>query len=201
MIVVPPQTNKKEWFESDARFNELYPQDIQILAKRHWTPLSVAGLAAQFLAVEGNVKILDIGSGVGKFCLAAGYYMPDASYFGIEQRENLVVQAESAKAVLKAQNVTFLKGNFTQLSFKDFDHFYFYNSFYENLVDTDKIDDRIVYSGELYNYYSRYMFKQLSESRSGTKLATYYSMEDEIPKTFFETGSSLGGLLKFWIKP
>ena len=37
-------------------------------------------------------------------------------------------------------------GNFTQLDFKNFDHFYFYNAFYENLAGTDKIDDSIDYS-------------------------------------------------------
>jgi len=32
---------------------------------------------------------LDIGSGVGKFCLAGAYYKPSASFFGVEQRKDL----------------------------------------------------------------------------------------------------------------
>ena len=60
-----------------------------MLDQRHWTPLCVSRKAADFLAAESNVSILDIGSGVGKFCLGAAYYKPDAYYFGVEQRKNL----------------------------------------------------------------------------------------------------------------
>ncbi|PVD53884.1 methyltransferase [Terrimonas sp.] len=198
-------TYKKEspdiWFTSDTRFNGLYPEYIQTLARRHWTPLNIAKMAAGFLAADDNVSVLDIGSGVGKFCLGAAYFKPNAMFYGVEQRKNLIQYAESAANILGLDNVDFIHGNFTQLSFKDFDHFYFYNSFYENLVDTDKIDDSIDYSGELYHYYSRYLCRQLSDTVSGTRLCTYHSMEDEIPSDFCEVGGALNGLLKFWIKP
>ena len=52
-------------FSSDAQFNLLYPASIQQLADRHWTPLSVAEIAADFLATGEGARILDIGSGVG----------------------------------------------------------------------------------------------------------------------------------------
>lgn len=198
-------TYKKEspdiWFTNDTRFNSLYPENIQTLARRHWTPLNIAKMAAGFIAVDDNVSVLDIGSGVGKFCLGAAYFKPNAIFYGVEQRKNLIQYAENAANTLGLNNVNFIHGNFTQLSFKDFDHFYFYNSFYENLVDTDKIDDSIDYSGELYHYYSRYLSRQLSDTVSGTRLCTFHSMEDEIPRDFCEVGGALNGLLKFWIKP
>ena len=126
----------EKWFASDEQFNQLYPLSIQALARRHWTPLSVARKAAGFLAAENNVRILDIGSGVGKFCLAAAYYKPKAFYYGIEQRKSLVSHAEKAREILHLQNVSFVDGNFTQLDFRKYDHFYFYNAFYENLAGT-----------------------------------------------------------------
>ena len=89
----------EKWFASDEQFNQLYPLSIQALARRHWTPLSVARKAAGFLAAENNVRILDIGSGVGKFCLAAAYYKPKAFYYGIEQRKSLVSHAEKAREI------------------------------------------------------------------------------------------------------
>ncbi len=64
------------WFNSDMEFNTLYPPSIQLLSRNHWTPLSIAMKAACFLAGDGNVRILDIGSGVGKFCLAAAWHTP-----------------------------------------------------------------------------------------------------------------------------
>lgn len=200
MFLAHRQKSIDHWFTSDAHFNDLYPPDVQGLARRHWTPLNIAKMASTFLVTEENVKILDVGSGVGKFCLSASYFEPKAMFYGVEQRENLVRYAYNAADILSFDNANFIHGNFTQLSFKDFDHFYFYNSFYENLVDTDKIDDSIDYSGELYHYYCRYMFQQLSDTISGTRLATYHSMEDEIPPSFCEVGGALNGLLKFWIK-
>jgi len=189
-----------QWFVTDDQFNNLYSPEIRLLAKRHWTPLSIARKAAQFLAAEKHVRILDIGSGVGKFCLGAAHFMPLAEYHGVEQRKNLVEKAEIVRENLQLNNVRFIHGNFTQLNFRHYDHFYFFNSFYENLSGTDKIDDTIAYSGELYNYYNRYLFKQLEQVRAGTRLATYHSLEDEIPPCFHEVGSEADGQLKFWIK-
>jgi SAM-dependent methyltransferase len=187
-------------FSSDEQFNQLYPESIQLLSRRHWTSLNVARKAAGFLAAENNVRILDIGSGVGKFCMAAAHYRPKSIYFGVEQRKNLVSYAEAAQGVLGLENVSFFHGNFTQLDFRNYDHFYFYNSFYENLVGTDKIDESIEYSGELYNYYIRYLYNQLKLKPPGTRLATYHSLGDEIPADYHIVGTEINNLLKFWIK-
>jgi SAM-dependent methyltransferase len=200
MRLVENDTLTKESFGSDEQFNQLYPEPIQLLAQRHWTPLKVARAAASFLAVKNGARILDIGSGVGKFCLGAAFYRPNAMFYGVEQRKSLVCNAELAKQVLGLGNASFIHGNFTQLDLKDYDHFYFYNSFYENLSYTDKIDQSIVYSGELYNYYNRYLYNQLSQKPAGTRLATYHSLEDEIPQGYQLVGSEMDHLLKFWIK-
>jgi SAM-dependent methyltransferase len=191
---------KERWFRSDIDFNQVYPVSIQNLSPKHWTPLNIAKKVAMFLAAEENVKILDIGSGVGKFCLSAAYYQPGAFYYGVEQRRKLISHAETAKEMLQLNNVSFMCGNFTQLDFKNYDHFYFYNSFYENLRGTEKIDNSIDYTPELYNYYNRYLFKQLERMPAGTKLATYHSLEDEIPSSYQEVASEVFNLLKFWVK-
>lgn len=200
MPLIEKRIYAEKWFSSDEQFNQLYPLTIQVLARRHWTPLGVARKVANFLAADNNVRILDIGSGVGKFCLSAAYYKPKSFYYGVEQRKSLISHAEVARETLHTENVSFLHGNFTQLDFKNYDHFYFYNSFYENLVGTDKIDDSIDYSGELYYYYNRYLYRQLEEKPEGTRLATFHSLEDEIPKSYHEVGSECDNLLKFWIK-
>jgi len=157
-------------------------------------------MVVEFLVPHGGVKVLDIGSGVGKFCLAAGYYKPQASFFGVEQRNDLVSHAEFAKKVLKLQNVHFLHNNLTKLDFKQFDHFYFFNSFYENLMDTEKIDENIECSLELYDYYNSTLYQKLDEMRPGTRLATYHSLEDHIPPGYRLIESAVADLLKFWIK-
>jgi SAM-dependent methyltransferase len=189
-----------KWFNSDAQFHHLYPRTVQLLACKHWTPLCVARKAAVFLAVENGARVLDIGSGAGKFCLAASYYRHKALYYGVEQRKQLIADAETARQILGFKNVEFIRANFTQLDLKDFDHFYFYNSFYENLACTDKIDDNIAYSGKLYDYYTRYLRKQLNQTSVGTRLATFHGMADEVPACFQLVGAEMDDLLKFWIK-
>ncbi len=200
MYVIQKELPVNEFFTSDKRFNTLYPDQVRLLAARHWTPVRVAQRASFFLAVEDDARILDIGSGVGKFCLSAAYYAPTSHFYGIEQRKDLVAYAQSAKDTLGLTNVSFTHGNFTQLDLRDYDHFYFYNSFYENLAGTDKIDEHIAYSGELYNYYNCYLYTQLEQMPPGTRLATFYSLEGEVPPAYHVVGSELDNLLKFWIK-
>lgn len=188
------------WFTSDEQFNQLYPAHIRSLASKHWTPIDVAVKAARFLAAEKKQRILDIGSGVGKFCLAAAYFMPDAVYTGVEQRPQLTEFSDNANAVLKLPNVHFLNDNFTKIDFSNFDHFYFYNSFYENFSFTTKIDNNVNHSSELYHSYAFSLRKLLAKKPAGTRLATFHSLEDEIPDDFLVAGTDEENTLKFWIK-
>lgn len=190
----------KKWFSSDEKFNELYPFSIQTLARKHWTPLMIAKKAAAYLGTQTNARILDIGSGVGKFCLTAAHYDHKNFYYGVEQRKSLINYAEKAKEALDLKNVCFINGNFTQIDFNNYDHFYFFNSFYENLSGTDKIDDTIAYSRDLYNYYSSFFFRQMELKPTGTKLATFHSLEDEGPNGYHIVGADANQLLKYWIK-
>ncbi|HMR91990.1 MAG TPA: class I SAM-dependent methyltransferase [Chitinophagaceae bacterium] len=187
-------------FQSDNQFDQLYPAFIRKLTARHWTPLHIARQSAAFLAVEDGARILDIGSGAGKFCLAAAHYQPAASFYGVEQRSSLVSQAKQLKNLLSLRNAHFLQGNFTQLDFRDFDHFYFYNSFYENLPGTEKIDEQVDYSEELYHYYNRYLYRLLDQKPAGTRLVTFHSLEGEVPPGYHVVSSENNELLKFWIK-
>ena len=194
---IPASTD--DFFYSDAQFNKLYPASIQLLAKKHWTPLKVAFKAANYLA-EKNAKILDIGSGAGKFCIAAAYAHPQVQFFGIEQRPSLVKLATETAQFLDLKNVHFFQGNFNTLDFKEYDHFYFYNSFYENIVADNKIDEEVLQNEQLFKQYNLQLHHILSRQPVNTRLATYHSTEKEIPSTFMEIGIEEEGLLKLWLK-
>lgn len=189
-----------DFFKDDPSFNKLYPPHIRAKAAAHWTPLEIARQAAAFLVPENDVHVLDIGSGAGKFCLAGAHHKPNGMFYGIEQRKQLIEHASRCNETLKLHNVCFLHGNFTQLDFKQFDHFYFYNAFYENLEGTDKIDNTLEYSLSLYNYYTRYLFNQLAQKPKGTRIATFHSLEGEIPPGYYTVKTYAEGLLKCWIK-
>jgi SAM-dependent methyltransferase len=188
------------WFSKDAQLNKLYPESIQLLANRHWTPLKIAQLVAPFLVTHPGVKVLDIGSGVGKFCLAGAYYKPHASFYGVEQRKDLVEHAENARDALGLQNVSFIHSNITELDFGQYDHFYFFNSFYENLLDNDKIDEKVTCSTFLFNYYHKQLYKKLKAMPAGTRVATFHCLDNKIPPDYHIVDCQVETLLKFWIK-
>lgn len=188
------------WFRSDELFDSLFPDFIKKLSVRHWTPLRITRTVIDFLTPRGNDRVLDVGSGIGKFCLAAAFYRPAALFDGIEQRENLVRIAESVRTRLHIQNAVFRHGDFTNIDFSNYDHFYFYNSFYENLFEEQRIDDNIECSGELYNYYTRCLHMKLADMPTGTRVVTFHSLEDEIPNSYYSVASKFNNRLKFWIK-
>ncbi len=189
-----------DYFASDLQFHKLYPDSLLHQANMHWTPLHVARKAAAFLAVGDNPRILDIGSGAGKFCITAAYYYPGAAYTGIEQREDLIAAANKARDLLRLQQVEFICGNLLQLDLSGYDHFYFFNAFFENLEESFRIDQSVPYSRELYAKYNRYLFRQLQDKPAGTRLVTYHSTETEIPGDYHEVGDAEEGLLKCWMK-
>lgn len=189
-----------DFFSSDQQFDQLYPTAISALASRHWTPVSVAKEASAFLAVGTNPRILDIGSGVGKFCMIGARFHPNAVFTGVEQRDSLTQIAQSIAQQLELNNTRFLTGNFTEIDFTQFHHFYFYNAFYENLIDNDSIDQTIVQSPELFNLYNRKLYKQLKKLPAGTRIATFHSSENEMPSSYQVVGVGTNEDLKFWIK-
>ena len=187
-------------FLNDTSFDWLYPERIQRMSRRHWTPMSIARKAAGFLAAEEGKKILDIGSGVGKFTLIGAHYYPRSFFYGVEQRSELHHYAQAAKEYTKTENAAFINLNFTQVDLAAYDHFYFYNAFFENLVTNDRIDYQIEYSDSIYQYYCRFLYKELDKKPAGTRLVTFHSLEDEIPPGYQLVDTFADFRLKMWTK-
>lgn len=196
----PPPKALNQCFMADEQFDSLYPLYVQLLSKQHWTPLHVIKTAVRFLAPRRGVKVLDIGSGAGKFCLAGAYLTPYANFYGVEQRPHLLSVAEELKSLLCLNNAHFLLQNFAALDFNEFDSFYFFNSFYENLPGKDKIDMLLPFSQKIYQEYSFCLFEKLSRLRPGSRLVTYHSIEGQVPPCFRLQEHQSTSLLKCWVK-
>lgn len=190
----------KDYFKSDEVFNSLFPDHINEVAARHWTPMEVAIKSSAFLATHPGARVLDIGSGSGKFCFIAAHLHPLVQFNGIEQREDLVDLCNELKRKLNIENVEFFHGNISEADLEGYDHFYFYNSFYENLPGTQKIDHNVFYSEKLYDYYNLYLYKQLMKRPSGTRLVTYHSLGNEVPPGYEVVSTDHAEFLKFWVK-
>src|SRR6478735_8445679 len=92
---------------TDEEFNAIYPRHIRKLAKKHWTPIAVARTAALFLAKKRGAKILDIGSGAGKFCMV-GAAVTRAHFTGVEQRSELFEISQQLSASYRLKNTRYI---------------------------------------------------------------------------------------------
>ena len=185
--------------QNDTAFNAIYPNYIQKLSAHHWTPVHVAVKASKYLAQSENSHVLDIGSGVGKFCFV-GAQITKGFFTGIEQRENLVDLSLKIAKKHKVKNVDFEHQNVLDVDFSKFNAFYFYNSFYENVEAPVPIDDTMIQDESLYLTYSDYVMRQLDKRPKGTRLVTYWSNWLEIPPSFDLVETDCNGKLNFWEK-
>ncbi|MBS7233689.1 methyltransferase domain-containing protein [Flavobacterium psychroterrae] len=183
----------------DSAFNKLYSTRIRRLAERHWTPVAIAKIAADYLVDKPNKKVLDIGAGVGKFCLV-GAASTKGIFYGVEQRASLIKLSKKIAEKHNVENVEFIHSNITDISFSDYDAFYFYNSFFENVDTSCPIDKIVVPNNELFQSYSNYVREQLNKTPKYTRLVTYWSTWEEIPESFNLEHSELNGVLNFWRK-
>jgi SAM-dependent methyltransferase len=184
---------------ADEDINAIYPEKIRRLARQHWTPIGVAKRAAEFLADKPGTRVLDIGSGAGKFCLVGAAYSR-GHFTGVEQRGKLVALSDKLANIYNIRNVSFIHQNITAINFSNYDAFYFYNSFHENIDMPNKIDDSIKLGADLYHQYSTYIVDQFVALPVGARLVTYCSPTTIVPSTFKLQDASNGGLLKFWEK-
>lgn len=187
-------------FSSDAAFDSLYSLRAQQLSFMHWTPLKVAKMAANHLTAGNGKSILDIGSGVGKFCICAAHYFPEHTFSGVEQRKSLIDEAIIAQNATGLTNVNFIHANFTDLDMALFDHFYFYNSFSENLIHSKPIDNLIQTSAEIYTEYLTLFYEVLDSKPLGTRVAAFHCPEGYIPPSFKQVGGTGKEPLSLWLK-
>jgi SAM-dependent methyltransferase len=187
---------------SDEDFDQLYPLDIRRLSAVHWTPVSVAARAATLLARAGATRILDVGSGVGKFCLV-GATVTNARFVGVERRRRLVEIAGWAAARLGVGQVTFVHSNIDRFPFEGFDGIYLYNPFFEQIGRLlPHIDDSVEFSLANYRHLTGLVTDRLSTLATGTAVVSYHGFGGLMPRSYRYEGDEVAGddRLELWIK-
>lgn len=191
---------QKEKLElTEYSFSKQLPLYLQQRSKRFLTPISIAQMATEWLTEDGKKRILDIGAGVGKFCIAGAMYS-DSHFFGIEYRPSLAKIANELIIKYELDNAIIQCGDVTEIDFNDFDAFYMYNPFFENLVPTLRLNNEVELMMSLYTYYYKHTEKKLNNIKSGSRLVTYHGNNFEIPSTFKKVKEGVDGYLKLWIK-
>ena len=108
---------KQKKYPTNSAFDKIYPKLYQEHSARHFTPVNIAIKASKLLVDKPTDKILDIGSGVGKFC-CIGSAVTDAHFYGIEKRKTLTNLSNKIKRQYKLKNAHFINDDFTALDFK-----------------------------------------------------------------------------------
>jgi SAM-dependent methyltransferase len=183
----------------DEKFDLIYPRQIRELSSLHWTPVAVAAEAARLLVTASGLRVLDIGCGPGKFCLVAAS-RTDGRFTGVEQRSDLVAAARQAAIDLRVSNIEFIHGNALDVDFADYDAFYLFNPFEENMHYGHKIDSAVRLSPGLFKRYTSHVAAQLGARPIGTRVVTYAGYADDIPGCYYCESTLFGDDLKLWIK-
>jgi tRNA1(Val) A37 N6-methylase TrmN6 len=146
-----------------------------------------------------DAKVLDIGSGAGKFCMI-GSAATNAIFTGVEQREKLHKVASKIVKYYHLSNIHFIHANIMDIDFKAYNGFYFFNPFYENIEKSYVIDETVELKTQNFNIYTKYVKEQLDSMPVGTRLVTYWSSLKDIPRSYKVQQKSVNGLLEMWLK-
>ncbi|MBX3155692.1 MAG: methyltransferase domain-containing protein [Deltaproteobacteria bacterium] len=159
--------------------------------------------AARLLAPAPGARVLDVGSGVGKFCLAAAAEVPGSRFIGVECRGHLVRVANHLAGDLALANVEFIHADALDLDWSGYDAFYFFNPFGEQLFDEVFVLDRTIalHPRNFVAYITR-VRSRLAGARIGTRVVTYHGLGAPPPFGFELARSDRIGtdVVELWVK-
>lgn len=171
------------------------------MSDTYWTPVNVARRAAELLVEKPGCRVLDIGSGAGKFCVI-GALSTKGIFFGVEQRESLVECARDVASLLEASNASFTHGLFGALNPEDYDAFYFFNPFEENKFSRQsQYDWTVPLAAERFDEDVHKAQQFLRAARSGARVVTYNGLGGKLPWSYdLVERQELGCGIELWVK-
>lgn len=183
---------------SDAMFDQLYPDDVARLSAVHWTPVGVALRAAELLAAEPGMCVLDVGAGAGKLC-CVGAVCHAATWHGIEHDPALVaVAVRTAQRLEVADRTRFDAGDALDVDWRGYDGVYLYNPFESQLFGGGFARA----AGPGFAEQVARTEERLAGLAAGTRVVTFHGFGGTMPPGFALAGleDTGGGRLALWIK-
>jgi predicted RNA methylase len=185
---------------SDREFDRLYPIHVRELSRAFWTPVRVAQRATELLAPSPTRRVLDVGSGVGKLCVV-GAALTGAEMTGVEHRADLVGVARGVAERLQVP-ARFVVGGLSAVDWREFEAFYFFNPFFENVHRDNHIDENVELSARRFEADLSAAFTALAGARAGTRVVTYHGFGASMPPTYRLIAQEPAGTdtLKLWLQ-
>lgn len=186
---------------ADDDFDALLSETPRGRSPRFWSSVRACQAASRLLQEAGAHRVLDVGSGVGKFCVIAALSL-HRRVWGLERRSDLVAESRQLAKSLDA-DVQIIEGTLESVDSLAFDGFYFFNPFGEYLaVDADRYDQRAPRSLEQHVSDAYTVERWLRAAPVGACLVTYNGLGGRIPTSYQVRKSSLihDGVLRLWVK-
>lgn len=186
---------------SDEIFDRLLAEQPRQRSRSYWSSVQACQVAAQLFREAGASRVLDGGSGAGKFLSIASLHLGQRVY-GVERREALVLESRRLAQVLDA-DVEVQHGTLDDVDPKPFDGFYFFNPFGEYVADDeDRYDLLAPRSFQQYVRDARLVERWLRAAPVGTALVTYNGLGGRIPVSYrpAETTHVRGDTMRLWRK-
>lgn len=188
---------------ADDAFDRFLPRELSDVSGQYWTPLPVVRRAAGWLRDAQVRTVVDIGSGAGKFCVAAAL-LTRCRFIGLEQRAALVASARDLARTFDVDDrVTFVHGNCGATTTPVGDAYYVFNPFGEYTFGSARFDEPGVnFTKETFNADLAAMTEVLSRAPAGTYVITLNGIGGTFPKGYEQIDIGLGahGTLRFWKK-
>lgn len=186
---------------ADSIFDKIYPDEIAKNSGLHWTPVKVGIMAAKLLCGGAERRVLDVGSGCGKFCLVASLTAP-GQFIGVERRTYLSEIAKES-AIRLGSGAKFANQDAFDVDWSYYDAFYFYNPFYEVKEADMRIDSSLDGKGlPEFSAYVTATTERLSKLRSGTRVVTYHGFGGVVPTSYelVQRLPACSSVLNLWVK-
>ena len=188
---------------ADREFDALLPADVRRASKRYWTPLAVVQTVVEWMEIERVDRVLDVGSGPGKLCVA-GALASRFHFTGLEHRHNLHLAAcELAARAGVSERTRLIHGGLDAVDLAASPALYLFNPFGENTFPIDEQLDHAVELGEeRFHRDVETIETALATCDVGMLVFTYHGFGGRIPDTFAPVRWELAGtdVLRLWKK-
>jgi predicted RNA methylase len=190
---------ERAWPVPDRAFDALYPPAVREQSEQFWFPVRIARRAAALLVTDRTTRVLDVGSGPGKFCIVGALTTP-GTFVGIEHRQSLVEAARSAARRCNVHRTSFVHGTIESIDWRRFNAFYFYNPFAED--DFDHYDRSVDIGPERRLRDLEFARAFLEVAEPGSRVVTYHGLGAAMPGSFVRTAFEYVGphVLELWVR-
>jgi SAM-dependent methyltransferase len=187
----------------DDEFDRFLPGPLKDVSHLYWSPLAVAQRAAEWLDEAGIQRVLDVGSGAGKFCVAAAIF-GRCRFIGLEQRPFLVDAARGLARLFEVDDrVRFVRGELGVARVPAADAFYLFNPFGHYRFETEPLMETHLLSIQRQRLDDIAAAERLLQGAAvGTWLLTYNGFGGRVPNGYraIRTDSTFRNALRLWRK-